>query len=97
MACEGPSYAHLGEARMFPQSPGQQRAELPPELAAHPHDSAPYEDWKAWRHRRREWFIGNGLTYAFLEDLRLRQFVRQSGGTWLQPEPGLSAWVPPHG
>jgi hypothetical protein len=26
--------------------PGQQQAELPPELAAHPDDAAAYEDWK---------------------------------------------------
>ena len=29
------------------------------------------------------------------EDLRLRQFVRQRGGAWIQAEPGLSAWVSP--
>jgi hypothetical protein len=32
--------------------------ELPAELAAHPDDSAAYEDWKAWRQRRRTWFLG---------------------------------------
>src|ERR1700712_4731741 len=29
--------------------PGRQKAVLPPELAAHPDDSATYEDWRAWR------------------------------------------------
>lgn len=77
--------------------PGRQNAALPPELAAHPDDSAAYEDWKAWRQRRRTWFLEHGLTYDFLEDLRLRQFLRHRGGTWTQAEPGLSAWVSPDG
>jgi hypothetical protein len=73
--------------------PGQQGAELPDELAAHPDDAAAYEDWKAWRQRRRMWFLEHGLTYDFIEDLRLRRFVRRSGGAWIQAEPGLSVWV----
>jgi hypothetical protein len=76
------------------QSPGQQQAELPPELAAHPEDAAAYEDWKTWRQRRRSWFTEHGLIYDFSEDLRLRQFVRQRGGRWIQAEPGLSALGP---
>jgi hypothetical protein len=69
------------------------RAQLPAELAAHPDDSAVYEDWKAWRRRRREWFTEHGLTYDFMEDLRLRRSVRQRSGTWTQAEPGLSVWA----
>jgi len=71
--------------------------ELPAELAAHPDDSAAYADWKAWRQRRRTWFLEHGLTYDFIEDLRLRRFLRHRGGTWIQVEPGLSAWVSPDG
>ena len=74
--------------------PGRQNAALPPELAVHPDDSAAYEDWRAWRQRRRTWFTEHGLSYDFSEDLRLRRFVRQSGGSWIQAEPGLSAWTP---
>jgi hypothetical protein len=74
--------------------PEQLWAELPPELAGHPDDSAVYEDWKAWRQRRREWLTEHGLPYEFIEDLRLRRLVRQSGGTWTQAEPGLSVWAP---
>jgi hypothetical protein len=85
--------AHPVEARMGQTYPGQQRAELPDELAAHPDDAAAYEDWKAWRQRRRMWFLEHGLTYDFIEDLRLRRFVRRSGGAWIQAEPGLSVWV----
>jgi hypothetical protein len=70
-----------------------QEAELPAELAAHPDDSAAYEDWKAWRQRRRKWFLEHGLTYDFIEDLRLRRFVRDRGGTWIQTGPGRSRWV----
>ena len=62
-------------------TPGRQNAALPPELAAHPDDSAAYEDWRAWRQRRRTWFTEHGLSYDFSEDLRLRRFVRQSGGS----------------
>jgi hypothetical protein len=69
--------------------PGRQNAALPPELAAHPDDSAAYEDWRAWRQRRRTWFTEHGLSYDFSEDLRLRRFVRQSGDSWIQAEPGL--------
>jgi integrase len=44
--------------------PGRQNAALPPELAAHPDDSAAYEDWRAWRQRRRTWLTGRGrLSY----------------------------------
>ena len=78
---------------MWGDSARSRRAELPGDLATHPDDAALYEDWKAWRLRRREWFTENGLTYAFIEDLRLRQFVRQRGGTWTQAEPGLSVWT----
>jgi hypothetical protein len=73
--------------------PGHERAELPAELAAHPDDSAAYEDWKAWRQRRRNWFLEHGLSYDFIQDLRLRRSVRDSGGTWIQIEPGRSRWV----
>jgi hypothetical protein len=73
--------------------PEHQRAELPAELAAHPDDSAAYEDWKAWRQRRRNWFLEYGLTYDFIQDLRLRRSVRDSGGTWIQTESGRSRWV----
>jgi hypothetical protein len=72
---------------------GRQGAELPAELAAHPDDSAAYEDWKAWRQRRRNWFLEHGLTYDFIEDLRLRRLVRDGGGTWIQTEAGRSRWV----
>ncbi len=82
---------------MSRRCPGQQGAELPPELAAHPDDSAAYEDWKAWRQRRRTWFTEHCRTYDFVEDLRLRQSVRQRGGSWVQAEPGLSPWVSPDG
>ena len=75
--------------------PPEQQAELPPELAAHPDNATAYEDWKTWRQRRRTWLTEHGLTYDFSEDLRLRQFVRQRGGTSIQAEPGLSAWAPP--
>ena len=51
--------------------PGRQNAALPPELAAHQNDSAAYEDWRAWRQRRRTWFTEHGLSYDFSEDLRL--------------------------
>ena len=78
---------------MWGESAQSSRAELPGELAAHPGDAAVYEDWTAWRRRRREWFTENGLTYAFIEDLRLRRFVRQRGGTATQAEPGLSVWA----
>jgi hypothetical protein len=74
--------------------PERQNAALPPELAAHPDDSATYEDWRAWRQRRRTWFTEHRLSYDFSEDLRLRRFVRHSGGSWIQAEPGLSAWTP---
>jgi hypothetical protein len=83
----------LGGGAMRRKSPGQQQAELPPELAAHPGDAAAYEDWRTWRQRRRTWFTEHGLIYDFSEDLRLRQFVRQRGGSWIQAEPGLSAWA----
>lgn len=73
--------------------PGHLGAELPAELAAHPNDSAAYEDWKAWRQRRRNWFLEHGLTYDFIEDLQLRRYVRDSAGTWIQTEPGRSRWV----
>jgi hypothetical protein len=63
--------------------PGQQQAELRPELAAHPDDAAAYEDWKG-RQRRRKWLTEYGPTYDLSEDLRLRQFVRQRGGAWIQ-------------
>lgn len=72
---------------------GHQEVGLPAELAAHPNDSAAYEDWKAWRQRRRNWFLEHGLSYDFIEDLRLRRSVRDSGGTWIQTEPGRSRWV----
>ena len=68
--------------------PGRQNAALPPELAAHPDDSAAYEDWRAWRQRRRTWFTDHRLSYDFSEDLRLRRFVRHSGGSWIQAEQG---------
>jgi hypothetical protein len=35
--------------------------------------------------------------HDFIEDLRLRRFLRHRGGTWIQVEPGLSAWVSPDG
>ncbi len=79
--------------------PGRQNAALPPELAAHPddsaaYDSAAYEEWRAWRQHRRTWFTEHRLSYDFSEDLRLRRFVRHSGGSWIQADPGLSAWTP---
>ena len=74
--------------------PERQNAALPSELAAHPDDTAPYEDWKAWRQRRRTWFTEHHLSYNFSADLRLRRSVRHSGGTWIQAEPGRSAWTP---
>ena len=77
--------------------PGHQEAELPAELAAHPDDSAAYEDWKAWRQHRRNWFLEHGLTYDFIQDLRLRRVVRDSGGRWIQTEPGRSRWASVHG
>jgi hypothetical protein len=67
--------------------PGHLGPELPAQLAAHPDDSGAYEDWKAWRQRRRNWFLEHGLTYDFVEDLQLRRYVRDSGGTWIQPSP----------
>jgi hypothetical protein len=73
--------------------PGHLAAELPAELAAHPDNSAAYEDWKAWRQRRRNWFLEHSLTYDFIEDLQLRRYVRDSAGTWIQTEPGRSRWV----
>jgi hypothetical protein len=72
--------------------PGQQQAELPPELAAHQDDAALTKTGK-WRQRCQTWLTEHGPTYDLSEDLRLRQFVRQRGGAWIQAEPGLSAWV----
>ena len=69
-------------------TPGAAEPALPPELAAHPDDSAAYEDWRAWRQRRRTWFTEHRLSYDFSEDLRLRRFVRHSGGSWIQPNQG---------
>jgi hypothetical protein len=36
------------------------------------------------RQRRRKWLTEYGPTYDLSEDLRLRQFVRQRGGAWIQ-------------
>ena len=77
--------------------PGHQRAELPAELAAHPDDSAAYEDWKAWRQRRRNWFLEHGLTYDFILDLWLRRLCpgqrRHMDPNRARPvEVGLSEW-----
>jgi len=85
--------AHPVESRMRQTCSGHLGPELPAELAAHPDDSEAYEDWKAWRQRRRNWFLEHGLTYDFVEDLQLRRYVRGSGGTWIQTEPGRSRWV----